>query len=109
MSAGDLCVVELEPDGARGRVVALVRVLARRRHNLVAVRPERQPERLHLRCGRYMQKVCMFLGPDKPNIDLDFGCSTILPGLKAALIGVRYLEELLKSSSTGSLSWGAIQ
>ena len=33
MSAGDLGVVELEPDGAGGRVVALVRVLARRRHH----------------------------------------------------------------------------
>ena len=51
MSAGDLDVVELEPDGAGGRVVALVRVLARRRHNLVAVRAESQAERLHLRCG----------------------------------------------------------
>ena len=51
MSAGDLGVVELEPDGAGGRVVSLVRVLARRRHHLVPVRPERQPEWLHLRCG----------------------------------------------------------
>ena len=62
MSAGYLCVVELEPDGAGGRVVALVRVLARRRHHLVAVRPERQAERLHLRCGRYIKHmVCVFL------------------------------------------------
>ena len=51
MSARDLRVVELEADGAGGRVVALVRVLARRRHNLVPVRPESQAERLHLRCG----------------------------------------------------------
>ena len=52
-SARDLRVVELESDGAGGRVVALVRVLSRRRRNLVAVGAERQAERLHLRCGRY--------------------------------------------------------
>ena len=51
-STRDLRVVQLEADCARGRVVPLVRVLPRRRHHLVAVRPERHAERLHLSCGR---------------------------------------------------------
>ena len=57
ISARDLRVVELESDGARGRVVALVRVLPRRRHHLVAVRPERHAERLHLGCQEYIRKL----------------------------------------------------
>ena len=55
-SAGDLRVVELEPDRAAGGVVALVRVLPGGRHDLVAVRPERHPKWLHLGCARKRER-----------------------------------------------------